>query len=94
MRSARGATGRLLVGYQVAADLVDWAYGFDEAIIGATSWTVSARIARADPFWLEHEGAMVLELDFGDKRLVWPAVRADVSDTAVAVTGTGAPEVR
>lgn len=93
MRSAKGASGRLLVGYQVAAELGAWTYTNREAALGMGEWSVGAAVVRADPFWLESDGPKVLELDFGEKRLRWPAVRADVADTTVAITGVGPPEV-
>lgn len=93
MRSAKGATGRLLVGYQLAAELGAWTYTNAETALGMGQWSVGAAITRADPFWLEHDGPMVLELDFGEKRLRWPAVRPDVAETSIAITGVGPPEV-
>lgn len=82
-----------MVGYQVAAELGAWTYTNAEAALGMGEWAVGAQLARADSFWIEHDGPMVLELDFGEKRLRWPAVRPDITETDVAITGVGAPEV-
>ena len=92
---ARGISGRLLVGPDVAAELGPWSVTLADGGMGDDSWTCSSTARSQNPYLLAHGSAFKLRLDMGASAWCWRNVQVAIGDgRAIVVKGTGRPEER
>lgn len=92
---AYGTRGQIRAGYRIAADLGAWALDLLGSGFGADEWEITADVARADGYWLDHGGgAFEVRLQLARSWWCWRGVAVERSGERVMIRGSGKPEVR
>lgn len=91
---AYGTAGQIRAGYRVAADLGAWTLDLLGTAFGTDSWEITADVARADGYWLDHGGAFEIRLRLARSWWCWRDVAIERSGDRVTIRGRGKPEVR
>ena len=83
----KGIEGELRAGGRYAARLGAWS-----GEIEADGATITAKVADADPFWIER-GPFTLALRVGASEWIWRGAEADVYDGKATIRAHGEREV-
>jgi hypothetical protein len=89
---ARGVSGRLLWGTEVAAVLGRWSLSRLATL--DPGWVFDGQVLESNEVYLSRRGPFTLKLGWGARELVYRDCEVSVGGESVTIRGTGSPEVR